>query len=185
MAKRSAPDEQPYRPLLDIGLMSAVMGETEPDFEEDRPAGPLPETGSKKIVEMTRPEVVRRPEPARPELEVLSKPSDTDRRPQAVQPLVEKFDQEKRILFTRAETQSIDRLVTSLAMRLNSQVKVSHVMRALVGLLLHAEGEIDKRAGEGGPLVRPPNGDAQALQRFEKEISKIIASAIRDAGPLR
>jgi hypothetical protein len=102
-----------------------------------------------------------------------------------LQPLVEKFDQEKRILFTRPETQALDRLVNSLATRLNAQVKVSHVVRALVTLLLNAEGELDRRAGEAGPLVRPPNGDSQALQRFERDIAKVIGSAMRDAGPLR
>jgi hypothetical protein len=109
-------------------------------------------------------------------------PREESRAPQA---LVEKFDQEKRILFTRGETQAIDRLVTSLAARLNAQVKVSHVIRALVALLLHSDAEIDKRAGEAGPLVRPPNGDALALQRFEHEIAKILAAGMRDAGPMR
>jgi hypothetical protein len=107
-------------------------------------------------------------------------------RPQIqVQPFAEKFDQEKRILFTRSETQAIDRLVTSLATRVNAQVKVSHLMRALVSLALNAEGEIHKRAGETGVLVRPPNGDAQALQKFEKEIAAIVGAAITDAGPIR
>ena len=184
MAKRSAPDEQPYRPLLDAGLMSAVLGEELLDAE-DEPVTPAPVSHPSKVVEMLRPETPRRTEQPKPGLEIFSTPMESDRRAPASQLLVEKFDQEKRILFTRAETQAIDRLVTSLAMRLNAQVKVSHVMRALVGLLLHAEGQIDKRAGESGPLVRPPNGDGQALQRFEKEIAKIIGSAIRDAGPLR
>jgi hypothetical protein len=98
---------------------------------------------------------------------------------------MEKFDHEKRILFTRPESQAIDRLVIALATRLNSQVKVSHVIRALVALLLNAEAEVDRRAGETGHLVRPPNGDALGLQRFEREIGKIIGDALRDAGPLR
>ncbi len=182
MAKRSAPDEQPYRPLLDAGLMSAVLGQS----ASEMPAAPAPpHTSSNKVVEMSRAEPSRRVEHTRPELDVISGLSEGERPRQAAQLLVEKFDQEKRILFTRAETQAIDRLVTSLAVRLNSQVKVSHVMRALVGLLLNAEAEVDRRAGEGGPLVRPPNGDAQALQRFEKDIAKIIGAAIRDAGPVR
>jgi len=54
----------------------------------------------------------------------------------------------RRILFTREETQAIGRLVNILAVRLNSQVKGSHVIRALISLLLNAEGEVDKRAGE-------------------------------------
>ena len=117
MAKRAAPNEEPYRPLLDTGLVSAVLAQP--------------------------------------------------------------------ILFTKGESQAIDRLVASLADRVGAQVKVSHVMRALVALLLHAEGELDNRAGDAGPLSRPANGDAQALQRFEREIAKIVAAALRDAGPLR
>jgi hypothetical protein len=62
---------------------------------------------------------------------------------------------------------------------------VSHVTRSLVTLLLNAEGELDRRAGESGPLVRPPNGDAKALQRFERAIARIIGSALRDAGPVK
>jgi hypothetical protein len=59
------------------------------------------------------------------------------------------------------------------------------VCRALTALLLNAEAEFDKRAGEHGPIVRPANGDAQALQRFERHIGNITASAMRDAGPLK
>jgi hypothetical protein len=33
--------------------------------------------------------------------------------------------------------------------------------------------------------VRPPNGDAKALQRFEHEIARIIGAALRDAGPVK
>jgi hypothetical protein len=112
-------------------------------------------------------------------------PQDGQQAERNVHTLVAKFDQEKRILFTRTESQAIDRLVTSLAARLNSQVKVSHVIRALAALMLNAESHIDRRAGEKGPLVRPPNGDAQGLQRFESEIGRIFAAALRDAGPLR
>jgi hypothetical protein len=99
--------------------------------------------------------------------------------------LVEKFDQEKRMLLTRSESAALDRLVGSLAGRLNTQVKLSHVLRSLVSLLLNAEAEVDKRAGETGGLIRPPNGDGNALQKFEKEIARVLGAAIRDAGPLR
>ena len=99
--------------------------------------------------------------------------------------LVEKFDQEKRMLLTRSESLAFDRLVTSLASQLNTQLKHSHVLRGLITLVLNAEREIDKRAGEAEKLVRPPNGDSKAIQRFEREIGKILADGLRDAGPLR
>ena len=180
MAKRAAPNEQPYRPLLDTSLLSAVFDQDrENDADDVRSVKPTPQ----KIIEITRPaEPVRWVETKRPEELSAESFEPTQQR---YQPVVEKIDQEKRVLFTRPESQAIDRLVSSIASRLNCQVKASHVMRALVTLMLNAEGEIDKRAGEVGGLIRPPNGDAQALQRFEREIAKIIGSAIRDAGPLR
>jgi hypothetical protein len=186
MAKRAAPDERPYRPLLDADLVSAALTQSVP-----RTVAGAPAAASVKVLEMPRTENTRRPEPSfaepmaattetAPRLVEATEPVRS-----TVQSLVEKFDQEKRILFTRSESQAIDRLVVAVASRLNAQVKVSHVIRALVGLLLHAEAEIDRRAGETGPLVRPANGDAQGLQRFEREIAKIIAAALRDAGPVR
>jgi hypothetical protein len=185
MAKRAAPDEQPYRPLLDAGLVSAAIAHVTP--KTFGPQGTdttavvrtvLPNTTSGSRSDLFRNKEIARgdemaPLESGPKLREIPKSA------------VDKFDHEKRILFTRSETQSIDRLVNSLARRLNAQIKVSHMIRALVTLVLNAEGEIDKRAGEASPLVRPPNGDAQALQKFEKEIARILVAAFRDAPPLR
>jgi hypothetical protein len=186
MAKRAAPDEQPYRPLLDASLVSATLSQAATPVVPLPKEKELPRTAASptKVIDIPKAEPPRRIEQiqAEPSPPVAAPPRDERR---AAETLVEKFDQEKRILFTRGETQAIDRLVTNLAARLNAQVKVSHVIRALVALLLHADSDIDKRAGEAGPLVRPPNGDALALQRFELEIAKILASGMRDAGPVR
>lgn len=188
MAKRAAPDEKPFRPLLDAGLLSAALAPAGSDTPRatQNPAPPMP---SARVLEMPRPDLTRRTEqPALGISPTAPNPDDlsSEERPQrSASNIVEKFDQEKRILFTRREVQAIDRLVVSLATRLNSQVKVSHVFRAFVDLLLHAEGEIDKRAGEAGRLVRAPNGDAHGLQKFERDIGRILAAALRDAGPVR
>jgi hypothetical protein len=185
MAKRAAADEQPYRPLLDASLVSAALSQA---------ATPAPPPKEKEVLRPgsvpAKVTDIPKAEPSRRIEQIQAEPAGQgvtaareEKRPS--QELIEKFDQEKRILFTRGETQAIDRMVTNLAGRLNAQVKVSHVIRALVALLLHADAEIDKRAGEAGPLVRPPNGDALALQRFELEIAKILAAGMRDAGPIR
>lgn len=182
MAKRAAPNEQPYRPLLDANLVMETLGaRSAPGAAAASTQIPEPPAPRSKIVEMP-PELSRRAEELRPQADLTPREAERERR-QPLQ-LFEKIEQEKRVLLTLGETQAIDRLVTSLASRLGAQVKFSHVARALFGLLLHAEREIDRRAGESGPLTRPPNGDAQALQKFEKSIGKIIAAAIRDAGPL-
>ena len=186
MAKRAAPDEKSYRPLLDADLVSAALSHVAHASSPD-PA-PTTATSSLKVVEMHRPQPDRRDFPKLDLDTVADKISRTleAERPRAsLQPLVEKFDQEKRILFTRTESQAIDRMVMSLASRLNAQVKVSHVIRALVSLLLHADAEINRRAGEAPPLVRPANGDAKALQNFEREISRIIGAGFQDAAPIR
>ena len=183
MAKRAAPDEQPYRPLLDAGLVSAALAPIPPATAT--PIKEVPRSAPKLSIEPSRSDLGRQSEAkvlGRLEAQLSAR---TLPEREVAPSLVEKFDQEKRILFTRTETQAIDRFVTSLARRLNAQVKVSHVVRALIGLLLNAEGEIDKRAGEAPPLVRPANGDAQALQRFERDIARILASGFRDAPPLR
>lgn len=64
-------------------------------------------------------------------------------------------------------------------------IKASHVLRALTSRLLHAEGQLDRRVGERGPIIRPANGDLAALEWFEREIGLLLSDAIRDAGPLR
>jgi hypothetical protein len=183
MAKRAAPDEKPFRPLLDADLVSAAISPAGPSAAKSPPTTAV-HASSAKVLEMPRTEAHWRAEPAadpgRQRLPELSSSSADIDRSSAGHGVVKKFNNEKRILFTRPESLGLDRLAASLAMRLNSQVKVSHVIRALVHLLLNAEAEIDRRAGESGPLVRPANGDAQALQRFEKDIGRIIGAALRD-----
>src|SRR5262245_5054243 len=124
MAKRAAPDEKPYRPLLDTDLVSAALAHVVPEAHTPAAA---------KVVDLPRSEPPKRFEAARATPQpTIARTTEPEPRATTPVPLAEKFDQEKRILFTRSETQAIDRLVTSLAVRLNSQVKVSHLMRALV-----------------------------------------------------
>ena len=167
MAKRAPVDEQPYRPLLDSSLvLSAVSPSSTPKVA--------------KIVDLPRQAEVAQQE---------QRPASSARTEapirQVPEPVTLTFDQQKRILFTRAESQSIDRLVTAIASRLNTPFKVSNLMRALTTLVLHAESEVDRRAGELGALVRPANGDIQGIQDFERQVAMVLANAIRDAGPLR
>src|SRR3954449_12521950 len=124
MAKRAAADEKPYRPLLDTGLVSAAL--TKPAVAAVSADRQLSSGASAKIVENPKAEPIRRPEPLSGVIRD-GQPSDHREQPRAEpsidrQPIVEKFDHEKRILFTRPESQAIDRLVNSLATRLNCQV---------------------------------------------------------------
>src|SRR5215475_8460362 len=174
MGKRVAPDERPYRPVEEA-LVRSVL-----DPQEDSSIGELPRANG---------------------LPQVSRPLDTD----AVAGIprqgilagiqgnghdsgpttAEKLSREKRVLLTLAEEREIERLVARVAEELATPVKLSHMLRAYMTLLLHAEGEITKRARLTGPLHRPPNGDAVALARFEHQLAKILSAAFRDAPPLR
>ncbi len=153
MARRSPVDEKPFRPL-DVSALKAVI--------RHRPGEADGET---RVVDLA-------PSPAAP-------PAEPQER-SAAQPVNRRL--EKRVLFTHEETQAIDRLVSQLANRLRTQVKASHVLRAMSSLLIAAEAQIGQRAEVRGTLVRPANGDFSALQRFEREIAQILAHGLRDAG---
>lgn len=165
MARRAPVDEKPFRPL-DVSVLSSVLQHA-PEARGDQP--------------QQSPRVVEVPLPSPRSVPMAPTPAAAG----AVLPEVPRLDQEKRILFTREETQAIDRLIHNLAVRLRTQVKVSHVLRALTMLLLHAESQVDQRAGECGVMVRPSNGDYAALKEFEHGIARILVHAIRDAGELR
>lgn len=179
MAKRAPVGETPYRPLLDPSVLNAALSPAAQIAPVVEPQG--------KIVEFASPMIEQKiaEEPKAP-IEAQVARVTLERRPPQVDPAIsEKLDQERRLLLTRSESQAVDRLVSSLASRLNTQVKASHVLRAMVTLLLNSESAVDRRAGEIGPLTRPPNGDLKGLQKFEADIANIIGAGIRDAGPVR
>lgn len=178
MAKRAPAGELPYRPLLDPSVLNAALSPTV--------ASPQAAEPQKKIVEFARASEQKRvEEPKQIQEPQVPKAVVEKKVPAPENAFTEKLDQERRLLLTRSESQAVDRLVNSMATRLNTQVKASHVLRAMVTLLLNSEGDVDRRAGEVGSMTRPPNGDLKGLQKFEAEIANIIGAGIRDAGPVR
>ncbi len=151
MARRAPLDEMPFRPL-NAAVLSSVMHHV-PKVEP-----PM------RVVEIARPE---------------PKPIESTPRPEPSVALPKRLDQEKRILYSRDEVHALDRVVQGLAIRLHAQVKASHVMRALTLLLLDAEREVHRRAVDHGAMVRPPNGDMAALQRFERRLADLLADGLR------
>jgi hypothetical protein len=90
----------------------------------------------------------------------------------------------KRVLLTPEEERHIERLVDRVAEHVGASLKLSHVLRACMALLCHAEAELIRHAN-AHPLVRPANGDAVALAQFEHEIARLLSLALRDAPPIR
>jgi hypothetical protein len=175
MGKRVAPDERPYRPVEEA-LVRSVL-----DPQEDTSIGEQPQANG--LPQVSRP-LETDAVAGIPRQGILAgiQGNGHDSSPTST---AEKLSREKRVLLTLAEEREIERLVARVAEELATPVKLSHMLRAYMTLLLHAEGEITKRARLTGPLHRPPNGDAVALARFEHQLAKILSAAFRDAPPLR
>lgn len=178
MAKRAPAGEEPYRPLLDPSVISAAL--TTASLSPMAMEQPL---RGAKVVELSRVETVA--------VEVRGKGREAQGGPIVSEPasaraiahgLVEKLEVEKRMLVTRGENMALERLVGALASRLNTPVKLSHVLRSLVALLLNAEAAVDRRAGEVMGLLRPANGDFKGVLKFERGLANLILGALRDAG---
>ena len=165
MAKRVAQDERPYRPVEEA-LVRSVMNrvKTAESVETVEAQG---EYQPAEVAESTflRPTLQR-------QTAVQSQPP-------------EKLSREKRVLLSPSEERDIERLVARVAEAVGTPVKLSHLLRAYMVLLLHAENEIIKRAQQAPSMRRPPNGDPIALASFEQGVAQILSAALREAAPLR
>jgi len=174
MAKRAPAGETAYDPL-DHTLAQSVIKPAEFSPEAEEFAGG-------NMVRMPR-QTFRQPDTvskaatyAVPE----HRSPSTAHTPQGVRGLTKA----KRVLLTPEEERQIERLVDRIAEHVGASLKLSHVLRACMALLCHAEAELLRHAS-GHPLVRPANGDAVALAQFEQGIARILSLALRDAPPIR
>jgi hypothetical protein len=161
MAKRAPVHESAYNPL-DAGLAQSVIHGAAP---------PGLNNGTDLAERMVFPQ---RTLPV-----AAGRKGDADAA--AVRPLT----REKRVLLTPDEERQIERLVDRLGEQLGTSLKLSHLLRATMELLVHAEGEILRQAAALAPLPRPSNGDAIALAQFEHALSRLLSVALRDAPVLR
>ncbi len=175
MAKRAPANEKPYDPL-DPSLTQSVLMGPGPAQERANPVEAIvpPSSGSESAggaYWASNGQVIPMPRSTRPE----SRNGDaSDRR-----------GREKRVVLSRDEERNIEQLVARMGDGLRTSLKLSHVLRAAVAVLLHAEGELISRAQSAGHLQRPSNGDPVALAEFEVELAKMLSQALRDAPLLR
>ncbi len=100
-------------------------------------------------------------------------------------PRTRSLNREKRVLLTPEEERQVERLVDRIAEHLGTSLKLSHVLRACMALLCHAETEILRHTSELHPLPRPANGDAVALAQFEQALARLLSKSLRDAPAIR
>jgi hypothetical protein len=200
MAKRVPPDQKPFRPV-DEALIRSVMAGPPAALDEVAVGGgvavaaPIVAAPTRREASLPEPTYIR-PLPAAPlddrlpatakRAEVPAPLRRSDPIPNAIptDASLDRRDREKRVLLTLSEERDVERLVTRLAGELRTPVKLSHMLRACITIVLHAEEELVERSRRT-TLVRPGNGNAPELAEFEHGLSQVLATALREARPLR
>lgn len=180
MPKKLEPQEaKPFQPIK-TAFLHSVLDEEPPAREEEGGVAtatePEPERTRESPLSRAERKVVSMSEvePASRRTRAMPAPAGGER---LNWPLKVQLQPSERIEFTR--------IVNELSSALGTSLSVSHVTRALLTVFGHAEGEVQKRARQRGPLKRPPNDDLTAIAVFEHELAKLLLGAIREAKPLR
>jgi hypothetical protein len=182
MARKHSPDHQRYQPVDEAFIRSVPFAlgtsQTVPQNLKEQPAPVAPPQSP----------VSRPPAPVRalstPRMEDLEESIEEQQESQA-SPVPERLDKPLKFRLPRSERTDVMRIVSRLGDQLQTSVEWSHVGRALVVLLRHAESEIIRQARRNGPLTRPANDQAIALADFEQRIAQILLRAFRDVSPPR
>jgi hypothetical protein len=168
MAKRREPGQREYNPLddargrlpIDIDLVRDVI--SAPAAATARAVTPLVEISS--------------PLPAK-------KPA-FDPEPTVKSISVERLTKYNKFLTTPTEKLELDRLAARISGALGVSVRSSHLIRACLIHLLHAETAIIELAGKQQPIKRPSNAESVALAEFDQIIAELLSQAFRHAVPL-
>ncbi len=78
------------------------------------------------------------------------------------------------------EEREIERLVANVAEKLGTTLRLSHLLRACVVLLHHAEPQLLSRASTT-QLNRPPNELADALGDFERRLARMLLVSFKQS----
>ena len=189
MAKRQTP-EKDYSPLDDArgrfpierDLVRDVVGEptpssTKPPAQIEQSSPPL------SIVSTQSPPTGSTPSPS---WDNRQQPTGADFPESVPRPIVlERLTKANKFLTTPREKLELDRLAARVSGALGVSVRPSHLIRACLIHLLHAENEIIRRAEKQQPVRRPSNTEAVAIAEFDHMIAEILRHAFREAGPLR
>jgi len=182
MARKHSPDHQRYQPVDEAFIRSVP-------FAVGTGGQPVPDQNSRATDIESKPPVqspskVSTPPDSRDEFHKNDELAD-EPEPRSLSKTPERLDKPLKFRLPRSERSDVMRVVSRIGEQVETSVEWSHVGRALVVLLRHAEGEIVKHARRNGPLVRPSNDQAIALAEFEQRIAQILLRAFREVSPLR
>jgi hypothetical protein len=95
----------------------------------------------------------------------------------------DKLTRQKRLMLSPAEEKAINALVGRIAEKLDTTVRFSHLLRACLVVMHHAEPQILQRAAST-KLARPPNEMADVLGEFERRLARLLLVSFKDSGKL-
>lgn len=170
MAKRRDPSSKEYNPLDDArGRFPIDRDLVREVIHEPAASSPAP------VVEPVRPASP----PRAPQYAPLPEPVQTSK------PItLEKLTKYNKFLTTPTEKLELERLAARISGALGVSVRPSHLIRACLIHLLHAEHAIIRRAERHPPPRRPSNTEAVALAEFDQLIAEILYHAFHEAGPI-
>jgi hypothetical protein len=179
MARKHSPDHQRYQPVDEAFIRSVpfALGTPQPEPQgKER----LPHLAGQRSSSVPLPVKILPAQKVEEFEETLEEPQEAQ-----ASAAPERLEKPLKFRVPRSERNDVMRIVSRLGEQLQTSVEWSHVGRALVVLLRHAEGEIIKQARRNGALTRPANDQAIALAEFEQRIAQILLRAFRDVSPLR
>jgi hypothetical protein len=164
MPKRYDPGEKVFQPI-EQALLKEVLDDSAPVAQVHPPTASPSARAERKVVPLELP-------PASPEPAHVTEPA-------------ERLNAPLKVHLQPGERRELNRLLNHLSQELGTSVSASHVQRALITLLQHAESEVLRRARDQAPMKRPPNGNLAAIAAFEFALAKILSGAFRETPPLR
>ena len=176
MAKRAPAGEIAYNPLDMTLAQSVVKGAQTAQDGKTSPEERIGEGASEDSLHGS-------PGSSNGNIVDLSKASRSDLVPKTT--IRRSLNREKRVLLTPDEERQVERLVDRIGEQLGTSLKLSHLLRACMAVLCHAEPELLRLSAELRPLPRPANGDAVALAQFEQALAKLLSKSLRDAPAIR
>jgi predicted RNase H-like nuclease len=179
MAKRATQTE-PYRPVQASLVSQVLAGGAGVSSGAEQQADEAPAPARQPI--SVQPVVVQPP----PASAQRWGPRQVAVEPEPEQELafgkMERLVREKRVMLSAKEEERIEDLVRSLARELRTPLKLSHLLRAALALIVRSREELLAQ-GRERQVERPPNGDTAGIAAFERSLGILIDSALRLTRP--
>lgn len=94
------------------------------------------------------------------------------------------YTRQKRLMLTPEDDAAIERLANRVAEVMGTPVKFSHILRACIRILHHAQDDVLQQA-ERSRLHRPPNEKPEALSEFEGRLARTLLVAFKKTSHMR